>query len=153
MNLPGSSSEPPPPGSPAPHLSVPETAITDPPSLRHHVLVACAGADVVGGISFGPAEDADRDPGSDGEVFTVLIDPGARRAGHGSRLLAAAVDQLRRDGVGTATVWLDAEDDPFRQLLVSSGWDADGAHRTLDLHGDGEVVVRQVRLHTDLTEG
>ncbi len=128
-----------------------QQAITAPPTLRHHVLVACVGPLVVGGVSLGPAEDDDRDPASDGEVFTVLIDPSARRAGHGSRLLAAAVDHLRADGQRAATVWVDAEDEPFRQLLVSSGWAADGARRELDLEGDGMVVVTQVRLHTDLT--
>ena len=33
-----------------------------------------------------------------------------------------------------------------------AGWAPDGAHRELDLHGDGAATVKQVRLHTDLSE-
>ena len=32
--------------------------------------------------------------------------------------------------------WLPASDDDLRAFLVSAGWGADGAHRTLDLLGD-----------------
>jgi hypothetical protein len=38
----------------------------------------------------------------------------------------------------------------LRQFLTDAGWAPDGAHRELDLRGDGEVLVKQVRLHTDL---
>ena len=38
-------------------------------------------------------------------------------------------------------------------FLTEAGWAPDGAHRELDLHGDGSVRVKQVRLHTDITEG
>jgi hypothetical protein len=46
--------------------------------------------------------------------------------------------------------WLGAADDETRLFLTTAGWAADGAHRTLDLTGDGSVQVKQVRLHTDL---
>ena len=36
-------------------------------------------------------------------------------------------------------------------FLQAAGWAPDGAHRSLDLHDDGSVLVKQVRLHTDLT--
>jgi GNAT superfamily N-acetyltransferase len=125
-------------------------AVLTPPSPRHRVLVACEAEAVVGAAALGPAEDADRDPARDGELLTVLVQPGHRRVGHGSRLLAASVDQLRSVGFERATTWLDAADDAARTLLVSAGWGPDGSHRTLDLDGDGTVVLAQVRLHTDL---
>ena len=49
-------------------------------------------------------------------------------------------------------MWLTTEDDARRGFLTGAGWGADGAHRELDLHGDGSVRVKQVRLHTDLAE-
>jgi hypothetical protein len=60
------------------------------------------------------------------------------------------VDTLRADRFGRATTWLPATDDVRREFLTQAGWAPDGAHRELDLHGDGSVLVRQVRLHTDL---
>ena len=46
------------------------------------------------------------------------------------------------------TTWDD--DDARWRFLVDSGWATDGAHRSLDVHGDESVLVKQVRLHTDL---
>jgi hypothetical protein len=49
--------------------------------------------------------------------------------------------------------WLPASADELRAFLTGAGWAPDGAHRTLDLTGDGSVTVKQVRLHTSLAEG
>jgi hypothetical protein len=62
----------------------------------------------------------------------------------------AAVDTLKADRYTRAVTWLGAADDVTRLFLTTAGWAADGAHRTLDLTGDGSVQVKQVRLHTDL---
>ena len=48
--------------------------------------------------------------------------------------------------------WLTATDDTLRAFLTEAGWGPDGAHRTLDLVGDGSTTVRQVRLHTALVD-
>jgi len=72
------------------------------------------------------------------------------RHGHGSRLTQACADTLRADRFTTAVTWLTSEDDVRRAFLTQAGWATDGAHRELDLHGDGSVRVKQVRLHTDL---
>jgi hypothetical protein len=74
------------------------------------------------------------------------------RVGHGSRLLQACADTLRADRFVRATTWLNSNDDVRRGFLVSAGWEPDGAHRELDLHGDGAVRVKQVRLHTDVRD-
>ena len=42
-------------------------------------------------------------------------------------------------------------DDARRAFLTEAGFAPDGAHRELDLHGDGSVRVKQVRLHADLS--
>lgn len=125
-------------------------AVTDPPSPRHRLLVACAGADVVGMAAFGPAQDPDLDPEVDAEVHVLAVDPAVARQGHGSRLLAAVVDHLRGDGFSRAHMWLLPSDTALERLLSATGWGPDGTRRTADLRGDGEVVLGQVRMHTGL---
>jgi len=80
-----------------------------------------------------------------------VVDPAHAHAGHGSRLLHAAVDTMRSDKFSRATIWLTSTHDALRGFLTDQGWAPDGAHRELDLHGDGSVLVHQVRLHTDLS--
>ena len=122
-----------------------EQAIRFAPSPRHRVLAACAGAEVVGFAALAPGDD-----GRSGELLELHVRPDRRREGHGSRLLAASVDHLRALGASTATAWVGAGDDAARAFLADAGWAPDGSRRTLDLRGDGEVVVRQVLLHTDV---
>jgi GNAT superfamily N-acetyltransferase len=121
-----------------------------PPDARNRVLIALERALVTGFAVTGPAGDPDCDSVADGEVSDLTVDPHQRRAGHGSRLMQAAVDTLKADRFTRAVTWLGAADDETRTFLTSAGWAPDGAHRTLDLTGDGSVQVKQVRLHTDL---
>ena len=128
-------------------------AIDMPPTPHHHVLVAVDSATdtVVGFTAVSPAGDEDADPSTDAELAILVVDPAFGRQGHGSRLLAAAVDVMRADGCTRAVAWLLAQDDALRGLLVSAGWGTDGSHRSLDA-ADGSAPLRQLRLHTDLTE-
>ena len=60
-------------------------AITNPPTSRHRVLAAVTGGperEVAGFASVGPATDADRWPGTDGEVYELRISP--ERVGGGT---------------------------------------------------------------------
>ena len=125
-------------------------ALNRPPDARNRVLVALERNLVTGFVVTGPATDPDCDPVADGEVTDLTVDPHKRRAGHGSRLLQACVDTLKSDRFTRAVTWLGAPDDETRAFLTAAGWAPDGAHRTLDLTGDGTVQVRQVRLHTDI---
>ncbi len=97
-----------------------------------------------------PSPDPDADPVGDAELAELAVDPDERRRGHGSRLLQAAVDTMRADRFRRAVCWLVTTDDATRAFLTEAGWAVDGAHRTLDLTGDGSVTVKQVRLHTSL---
>ena len=124
-------------------------AIARPPSARHRVLVALERNTVVGFAATAPSDDPDAEP-ADGEVVALHVDPEATGAGHGSRLVAAAADTMRADGFSQARVWVIAGDDAVRAFLEPAGWAADGAHRQLDLTGDGTSTLRQIRLHTDL---
>jgi GNAT superfamily N-acetyltransferase len=125
-------------------------SLTNPPDARNRVLVALERNLVTGFALTGPATDPDCDPLSVGEVTDLTVDSHQRHAGHGSRLMQACVDTLKADRFTRAVVWLAAADDDARRFWAEAGWAPDGAHRTLDLTGDGSVQVRQVRLHTDL---
>lgn len=127
-------------------------AIEAPPTPRHRVLVALDGAHLVGFAATEPTEppalpsDAG-EPGrpAEAELTALLVEPRWGRRGHGSRLLAATVQHWRDDDVARATHWAWAQDAAVRSLLVSAGWDRDGAARELDLGGR---TARQVRFHT-----
>jgi ribosomal protein S18 acetylase RimI-like enzyme len=125
-------------------------ALRSPGDARNRVLVSLERNLVTGFAITGPATDPDRDPIADGEITDLTVDPHRRGAGHGSRLMQACVDTLKADRFTHAVTWLGATDDETRAFLTAAGWDADGAHRTLDLTGDGSVTVKQVRLHTDI---
>ncbi|HSJ20496.1 MAG TPA: GNAT family N-acetyltransferase [Nocardioidaceae bacterium] len=129
-----------------------ESSLAKPKDARNRVLVALERNTVRGFAITSPSQDPDSDPVLDGEVAELTVDPDHTRHGHGSRLLQACVDTLRADRFTRAVAWLNSTDDGLRKFLTDAGWAADGAHRELDLRGDGEVLVKQVRLHTDLSE-
>ncbi|MGI8699966.1 MAG: GNAT family N-acetyltransferase [Nocardioidaceae bacterium] len=127
-----------------------ERSIVKPKEARQRVLVALDRATVRGFTTTAPSADADADPGQVAEVGELVVDPSARGAGHGSRLLHAAVDTMRSDRFTRATTWVASTNDDVRRFLTAQGWSPDGAYRELDLEGDGAVTVHQVRLHTDV---
>jgi GNAT superfamily N-acetyltransferase len=127
-------------------------AIAEPPSRRHHVFVALEGDVLVGFTVAAPADDleaGDPDPASTAVIGPLLVEPRWGRRGHGSRLLAAAVDLARADGQTRAIAWLPEADTTSRSFFASAGWAADGYARVLDT-GAGEL--REVRIHTSLTD-
>jgi GNAT superfamily N-acetyltransferase len=126
-------------------------AMTNPPTSRHRVLVAVSEApprEVVGFVSAGPATDADRWPGTDGQLYELRVDPERTGQGHGSRLLHAAADTLAEDGFHTVSIWALAADSALRSFLEAAGWAIDGARGELDVG----VSVPVVRLHTRISE-
>src|SRR4051794_27418017 len=112
-----------------------EEAITAAPSPRHRVLVAVeqgeSAATVVGFAAGGPADEQALAPeekplGDEVAAFTdLLVEPRWGRRGHGSRLLAAAVDLWREDGFTSAVAWAYDADTVTRRFLASSGWEPD----------------------------
>jgi ribosomal protein S18 acetylase RimI-like enzyme len=130
-----------------------EQSIEHPRDARQRVLVALERATVRGFAAIAPSTDGDADAVRDAEMVELEVARDARGRGHGSRLLHATVDTMRADKFVRATIWLNSDDDALRGFLSASGWAADGAHRELDLHGDGVVRVKQLRLHSDLSQG
>jgi GNAT superfamily N-acetyltransferase len=127
-------------------------SIVAPPSSRHHVLVAQEQDWLVGFAAVGPATDleaTDADPARIAGVTALLVEPRWGRRGHGSRLLAAAVDHWRGDGFGTAIVWVPEDDQASAAFYTGAGWARDGYVRALDT---GPGTLREVRLHTLLDE-
>lgn len=137
---------------PAAALDVPEVqaaalwlgAVESPPTSSHLVLVAFERDELVGFAASGPGESP-----AAVELLTFLVEPRWGRRGHGSRLLAASVEDWRRGGATTAVCWAWERDPATRSFLTSAGFSLDGAARGLDT---GERVERQLRFHTDLSE-
>ena len=123
-----------------------------PPSPRHLVLVAIGTReqpDVVGFAAIGPSADPDAGP-DDGEIGVLLVDPDRQRAGHGSRLLAAAAEHLRGMGMRSVSSWTPSADLARRAFLLSAGLREDGARR--EHAGAAGDVVAEIRLSAGLDE-
>ncbi|MDQ6641681.1 MAG: GNAT family N-acetyltransferase [Actinomycetota bacterium] len=123
-------------------------SLVRPVDARQRALVSLESNTVTGFAITSPAADPDADAVADGEISDLTIDPDHRGRGHASRLMQACVDTLVADGFTIALTWVNATDDVLRGFLTDAGWVADGAHRELDLRGDGAVRVKQVRMHT-----
>ena len=122
-------------------------AVEQPASPRHRLLVAMERDELVGFLASAPAEDDDLDPATTTEVTALLVEPRWGRRGHGSRLLAAAVDGWQADGVETAVAWAWERDPATRAFLAGAGWEPDGLSRGLDT---GARVQPQLRHHVDV---
>ncbi|TQS44811.1 GNAT family N-acetyltransferase [Cryptosporangium phraense] len=138
------------------------SAIVEPPTPRHHVLIAYEGDATVGFTATGPATGEDLvGPGYASESATaagewdanalvigaLLVEPRWGRRGHGSRLLAAVADIARADGFTKAVAWALDADQATRSFLQSAGWAPDGVGRVLDMDG---TEVPELRLIVEL---
>ncbi|GII99412.1 acetyltransferase (GNAT) family protein [Sediminihabitans luteus] len=106
-------------------------AIDSPPGPGFAVLVALDAADVVGFVALSP-----------GQVLALEVLPAHQRHGHGSRLLGAAVDRLRRDGADEVVAWVLDQDSAREEFLAGAGLGPDGRERTLAT-GVRDVVERR----------
>lgn len=124
------------------------TAIGAPPDPRGRVLVAASGPRVVGFAATAPSsaslaagsgsgDDAEGDvPGGwTTELVALEVAPADRRQGHGSRLLAAAVDLARERGAHHVGAWSLREDTARTDFLTSAGLAEVGVRRVLDVPG------------------
>ena len=118
---------------------------------RHSVFVALEGATLVGYVVVAPSGDPDAESmEATGEVVDLVVDAEHQRRGHGSRLLAAAVDHQRGSGATHLVTWCVAADDPRRSFLAAAGLEPDGATRTLGVD-DVTAGVNQVRYAAGLS--
>jgi GNAT superfamily N-acetyltransferase len=127
-------------------------AVATPPTSRHHVLVAEEQQWRVGFVALGPPDDLEPDdpePTTTTALALIVVEPRWGRRGHGSRLLAAAMDHARADGMTRAISWIPEADTVTREFLASAGWAPDGLARALDT-GAGEL--REIRMQTALAD-
>lgn len=122
-------------------------AVLRPPTSAHHLLVATSGDTVAAFAATVPADPEDGGPTGVGALELLAVDPDHRRAGHGSRLLAAVADTLRADRFSRAVCWIAEADTAQTAFLTGAGWALDGARRELDM--GTETLVEQ-RLSTEL---
>ena len=125
-------------------------AVEAPPTDQHHVLVAEEQQWLVGFAALAPVDTAEEgiaDVSHTAQIAPLLVEPRWGRRGHGSRLLAAAVDHARADGFTRLITWVPAGDGASLSFYRSAGWDTDGFARVLDT-GAGEM--REIRLHVAL---
>ena len=102
---------------------------------------------ILGFCAFGPTIDADQDPATVGQVFTVYLDPDSWGRGGGSVLLAAALQELKAAGFVTASLWTLGTNARARRFYEHLGWSLDGASME---HDWGAFVATDVRYVTAL---
>jgi GNAT superfamily N-acetyltransferase len=76
-------------------------------------------------------------------IGTVAVEPRWGRRGHGGRLLATAVQTMRRAGATRGITWILDGDGVTRAFYARIGWQPDGIARTLDAAGH---PLREIRL-------
>ena len=108
------------------------SAITSPPTPGHRVFVAIHEGDVCGFVAVAPPRD----------IIALEVDPATRRRGHGSRLLAAAVDHLRAHGATEMRMWTLANDTVRADFLTAAGFGDAGMARELD--GPGIMIPERL---------
>lgn len=76
-----------------------DRALAD-PAIQFRLIRAGKRGKLVGVVAFGPHEPVDLEPASRmpqvGEIYHVVIDRGAARAGYGTRAIVSAIGELRR---------------------------------------------------------
>jgi GNAT superfamily N-acetyltransferase len=93
------------------------------------ILIADEDGEVLGYAACGESRDPDAGAGV-GELRTLFVRPGSWRAGVGSALVAAALDDLRERGYSEATVWSFAANERANAFYERHGFARDGTERT-----------------------
>jgi GNAT superfamily N-acetyltransferase len=109
---------------------------------RSFTLVASSeGADVEGFCAVAvPSRDEDADERT-AEVAATYVEPERWRAGIGSALLSAVLEELRLGSWREVTLWVFADNHRARSFYARFGFAPDGAERQHDWSG-GQVEIR-----------
>jgi GNAT superfamily N-acetyltransferase len=117
-------------------LSFPERwveAVTAPPA-RTAVLAGELNGTVAGFAIIRPSADDDATPET-GELDGFYVAPDAWGRGVGRALLTSALDRLRDQGFGQATLWTAVDNHRPRRIYEIGGWRLDGTVRHRQLGG------------------
>lgn len=113
--------------------------LSNPPADIIVFVAEQAGRDLLGVIRIG----TDPDEPTAGHVYSLYVRPGTQGLGVGTRLLAAADDRFRRDGVHEATLWVFAANAAAQGFYSRQGWQPDGAERVEPQYGERELRLRR----------
>jgi ribosomal protein S18 acetylase RimI-like enzyme len=113
--------------------------LTDPPADAVVLVAAQTGRGVLGVVRVGK----DPDEPTAGHVYSLYVHPAAQGLGVGTRLLAAADDRFRRDGMDEVTLWVFAANAAARGFYARLGWQPDGAERVEPQYGEPELRLRR----------
>ena len=128
--------------------------LLNPPTPFSRLFVAIENGTCLGYAAVGPCSDPDADDGT-AELLALEVLPQHQRHGHGSRLMAAAMELLADSGIREAVTWCPLVDEARRDFLQSAGWGPDTAYRDVlvGVDDDGhDMTVREVRLVTALVD-
>lgn len=104
-------------------------AISAPPGQGFAMFTALSAQQIVGFCAVGPQA-----------IVALEVDPLYQREGHGSRLLSAAVDQLKRDGATDVTTWIPKDAAAKQAFFASAGFGEAGRVRHLATGPDRELI-------------
>ena len=125
------------PTDPEPIAAAWRGSLGKPDDARNRVLVALERNRVTGFVLTGPASDPDADPIADGELSEFTLDPDEQRQGPRLPPPAGRRGHARRRPVHPRGHLADRHRRRAARFLTEAGWAPDGAHRELDLDGDG----------------
>lgn len=92
-------------------------------------LIAERGGEVLGFCTLAmPARDAE-EPDTVAEIPALYLDPRHQREGIGSRLLEAALAEMRARGFREAMLWMLAGNEGAARFYARTGWRDDGGRR------------------------
>jgi ribosomal protein S18 acetylase RimI-like enzyme len=100
---------------------------------------------ICGFVTTGPCRDSN--PGDEGEVLALYVDPEVWGLGVGRRLMAEAREQLVQRGCTDAVLWVLVGNDRAQRFYRRDGWLSDGAQRRVEVWN---VAVDEVRYHRAL---
>lgn len=104
-------------------------------------IVAEVDGEIVGFVGVGTS----RDPGTDGELFTIYVLPELWGRGIGRRLIEAGEERLRALGHRSVILWVLETNAQARRFYESAGWTADGERRPIEILGQAVPEVRYAK--------
>ena len=103
---------------------------------------------ILGFCSVCPRRD-DAAAATDGELYTIYVDPDRQGTGIGRALIAAGETSLREAGFTAATLWMLKDNTPSRAFYERCGWRADGGACTQRY---GDLDIAECRLAKSLLQ-
>lgn len=120
---------------PASALELWQRSFADGPDRRAVIVAVRPDLAIEGVISIG----RDPDHPSDAHVFSLYVHPDAQGLGIGARLMSAARERFRADGLSRASLWVFQANAAGRAFYERLGWTADGGTRVEPEYGEPEL--------------